>query len=223
MVRKGKLVVFEGADGSGKTLQSKLLLNFLKSEKIANGHISFPRYQDSLWGQMVRRFLDGEFGRLEDVDPYLASLAYAGDRMSAAHSIKKMLTEGMLVVCNRYIGSNIGHMAAKLNSQGEKLKYIKWLEDLEYRENGIPVEDLVIFLNVPIEFSKKLMKGRKLDIHESDIEYLKKVLDVYGSVARKKDYWVKVDCVEKGKLLSPAKIHGKVLEILKSHSILRTK
>src|SRR3989338_2445995 len=109
-MKKGKLIVFEGADGSGKTTQSKLILKYLKGRKIACEYVSFPRYE----------------------------------------------------------GSNIGHMGAKLKTQNSKLKYIKWLEQLEYVENGIPKEDLVIFLYVPIAVSKNLMKGRTLDIHERD-------------------------------------------------------
>src|SRR3989338_1596391 len=167
-MKKGKLIVFEGADGSGKTTQSKLLLKYLKGRKIACEYVSFPRYEDSLWGGMVRRFLRGEFGKLNEIDPYLASILYAGDRMTAAPMLRRWLDSGKIVIANRYIGSNIGHMGAKLKTQNSKLKYIKWLEQLEYVENGIPKEDLVIFLYVPIAVSKNLMKGRTLDIHERD-------------------------------------------------------
>lgn len=212
---KGKLIVFEGADGSGKTTQSKLLLNYFKENKIPAKYISFPRYDDSLWGAMVRRFLRGDFGRLAEVDPYFASCLYAGDRAAASGQLKKWLLGGYTVVCNRYIGSNIGHMAAKFKSQSERTRYIKWLEDLEYRENGIPREDLVIFLHVAVSVSQDLMKGRKLDIHERDLKYLAKVTEVYEAVTRSKKNWVKVDCTKGGQILKPEEIHKKVLAVLK--------
>ena len=219
-MKKGKLIVFEGADGSGKTTQSKLLLKYLKGRKIACEYVSFPRYEDSLWGGMVRRFLRGEFGKLNEIDPYLASILYAGDRMTAAPMLRRWLDSGKIVIANRYIGSNIGHMGAKLKTQNSKLKYIKWLEQLEYVENGIPKEDLVIFLYVPIAVSKNLMKGRTLDIHERDFDYQERVLSVYGDLCRKKKNWLKVDCTWRGKILKPEEIHKKVLEDLETRMIL---
>lgn len=220
---KGKLIVFEGADGSGKTTQARLLLNFLKKKKIPAVYISFPRYDDSLWGEMVRRYLDGDFGKLDEVDPYLASCLYAGDRASAADQIKKWLASGKIVICNRYVGSNMAHMGAKFKSQGEKLKYIRWLEDLEYGENKLPREDLVILLHVPIKISQRLMRGREKDIHEREVEYQKQVLDVSEMVAESRKYWAKVDCTKNGQILSKEEIHERVLAILKSRAILRTR
>ena len=219
-MNRGKLIVFEGADGSGKTTQSKLLVNYLKDKKIPSAYISFPRYKDSLWGKMVRRFLNGEFGKIDEVDPYLASLAYAGDRMTAKDQMKKWLDSGKVVVCNRYIGSNIGHMAAKFSKQIDRQEYIEWLENLEYEENGIPREDLVIFLHVPVEISRKLMKDRKLDIHEANLEYLGKVVDVYEMMAKTRNNWVRVRCTDNGRLLSAEKIQERVLEVLRKRKVI---
>ncbi len=215
---RGKLIVFEGADGSGKTTQAKLLLTYLQKAKIPNVYISFPRYERP-WGEMVRRFLDGDFGRR--VDPYFSSMLYAGDRAQAAAEMRGWIGEGKIVVCNRYIGSNIGHMAAKFKSQSEKSKYIEWLENLEYRENGIPKEDVVILLQVDPVVSRRLMRDRKLDIHEEDQKYQEEVYFVYDYVAGKKENWVKVDCTRGGKLMGPSEIHKKVLSALKSKGILK--
>ena len=220
MTKRGRLIVFEGADGSGKTTQSKLLIKYLESKKIPNAYISFPRYEDSMWARMVRRFLSGDFGKLSQVDPYFASVLYAGDRMSARGEMDRWLAGGKIIVCNRYIGSNIGHMAAKFKSQSERSKYIEWLESLEYGENGIPKEDLVIFLDMPIMFAKKLMKGRNLDIHESDLKYQGKVLEVYDDICGKKNYWISVDCTKNGRILKPDQLHKKVLQILKEKKII---
>lgn len=219
MARKGNLVVFEGTDGSGKTTQAKLLLNYLKKSKIPNAYISFPRYE-APWGKMVRRYLSGDFGKVGQVDPYLASMFYAGDRAQAAGQMRDWIDEGKIIVCNRYIGSNIGHMAAKFKNQNEKLKYIKWLEDLEYRENKIPKEDLVVLLSVDPRVSRKLMEDRKLDIHEKDLAYQQEVWRVYDFVAGKKKNWVRVSCTENGKLLSEEEIHQKVLAVLKKKKVI---
>ena len=96
-----------------------------------------------------------------------------------------------------------------------KLQFIKWLEDLEYGENKIPKEDLVIFLSVPVEVSQKLMDDRKLDIHERDASYLKRVVKEYESLARERKNWVRVECLENGRLMTPEVIHKRVLEVLK--------
>lgn len=220
MAKRGKLIVFEGADGSGKTTQSKLLVDYLKIKKIPAVYISFPRYEESIWAQMVKRYLLGEFGTLMQVDPYFASMLYAGDRFSASTQLKKWLNGGKIIVCNRYVGSNIAHMAAKIKNQREK--YIDWLEKLEYGENKIPQEDLVLLLHVPVAVSRKLMKGRKLDIHELDLVYLEKVISVYDDVSKNRKNWIKVECTKNGQILKPGEVHEKVLEVLRKKNILRT-
>lgn len=218
--QKGRLIAFEGADGSGKTTQAKLLLKYLKKHKISSVYISFPRYEVSMWGAMVKRYLAGEFGKLNEVDPYLASMLYAGDRAVAAASLKKWIGDGKMVVCNRYTGSNLAHMAAKLGGRGEKSRFIDWLEKLEYGENKIPKEDLVIFLHVPVAVSRKLIENRKLDIHEADLSYLSKVLGVYEDFVTSRRNWIKVDCTKNGRILSFSAIHQKVLEILKQRKFI---
>ena len=218
--RSGKLIVFEGTDGTGKTTQSKLLSTYLEKNKIPNVSIKFPRYEESEWAKIVRRYLLGEFGKLDDVNPYLVSLAYAGDRMNAASTINKWISSGKIVVCDRYIGSNIAHMAAKFNKETERQKYIEWLENLEYKENGIPKEDLVILLQVPINITKQLQKARSLDIHEGDQKYQQEVFDVYDSVSRKRKNWVRIDSTQNEKILSPQQVHDKIISALKERNLI---
>lgn len=231
-MKNGRLIVFEGIDGSGKTIQAKLLLKYLKKIKISHEFLSFPRY-DSAWGKMVRRYLDGEFGNVGEVSPYLASALYAGDRLFAADKIRRWLEESKLVVCDRYIGSNLAHMGAKITpsprlrlaskTQNSKPKFINWLEEFEYKENKIPKEDLVILLSMPADLAQKLMRKRTLDIHERDVSYLERVGQVFEEIARKKKNWVRVESVQNNKLLTPQKIHEKVLEILKNKHTIRMK
>lgn len=216
---KGKLIVFEGADGSGKTTQAKLLLKFLETHKIPRAYVSFPRYDESLWANMVRDYLLGKFGKLGKLDPRLVSCLYAGDRLSASPAMKKWLENGKLLIANRYVASNIAYSTALMKSDKEKTDFIKWLEDLEYNENKLPKEDLVIFLYVPIEVSQKLMKARNLDIHEGNLEYLEKVIKVYQELARRKN-WTVVDCTEHGKILKEKDIAYKVLRKLRERKFL---
>lgn len=214
---KGKFIVFEGADGSGKTTHAKLLFLNLKKNKIPAAYISFPRYKDSVWGSMVRRYLDGDFGKL---DARLASMLYAGDRFSAASEISAWLDAGKIVVCDRYVASSVAHQGGKIKSPSERSKFIKWLEELEYRENGIPKEDLVIFLDMPIEFCMKLMRGRKLDIHEADQNHLKNAIAIYRSFAKQRKHWQAVYPIEKGELLSVGEVHRKILKVLEQKKIV---
>src|SRR3972149_8893382 len=112
-MKKGKFIVFEGADGTGKTSQAKLLFDFFKKNKKDVVFTSFPNYK-SAWGKMVRRYLDGEFGDVGEVSPYLASMLYAGDRLLESERIRKWLKGGKTIICDRYMASNIAHQSAKI-------------------------------------------------------------------------------------------------------------
>lgn len=213
----GKFIVFEGSDGSGKTTQAKLLFKFLNSKKIPAAYISFPRYTDSAWGAMVRRYLDSDFGKL---DPYLASMLYAGDRASAASLLRRWIDRGKLVVCDRYVVSSVAHQGGKIKKDVDRKKFIKWLESLEYVENKIPKEDLVLFLDIPREFSTKLMAKRKLDIHEADLNHLKNAINIYQSFAKQKKYWQRISPIENGNLISIDDVHAKVLGVLKKKKFI---
>ena len=216
-VSKGKLVVFEGIDGSGKTTICRLLINYLKKRKIPFSHYSFPRY-DKPWGKLIRRYLDGEFGSVGEVDPYLASVLYAGDRLTAAVKINQDLKAGKIVICDRYTASNIAHQAAKVGSHRGKT-FTEWVERFEYENNKIPREDLVLLLSVPPVISQKLMAKKKRDIHERNKKYLENVWQIFEDLAGKKN-WRKINCVKNGKLRKPEEIHKEVLEILENRSIL---
>lgn len=218
-VSRGKLIVFEGADASGKNTQTKLLTGYFLKNQIPSAYISFPRYGRP-WGKMIKRYLAGDFGDLVSVDPFLASCLYAGDRMAAKEEVENLIKDGKTIICDRYVGSNIGHMAAKFESRTEQLGYIEWLEEVEYKENGIPKEDLTIFLDVPPAVSQKLLGGSKKDIHESDLGYLTKVVEVYNYVTKIKKNWVRIDCMENGKLMKPVRIHNTVLEILSKRGLI---
>src|SRR3990167_7081050 len=203
MKRKtGKLIVFEGIDGSGKTTQLGLLREYLNERNIPNETIDFPRYWDSFHGRTISRYLKGEFGDVDSVSPYLISLAYSLDRATAKKEMNAWLREGKIVLANRYATSNMAHQAAKLPVE-KREAFLKWLLELEYKINKIPKEDLVIFLHVPTANARVLIqkRGRKDDIHEKNYEYLTETAKMYDKLSLRFKHWVKINCVDKNGIL----------------------
>lgn len=216
---KGKLIVFEGTDGSGKATQASLLDQRLKSLKIPYELISFPRYSDNPYGNLIKRYLEGEFGGIDTVDSHLISLAYASDRFLAKPILEKWLGEGKLVLIDRYVSSNKAHLGGRFTGE-KKDQFIKWLDNLEYKVNGLPKENLVIFLYVPAEMAQEnVSKEGKKDLHEKDIKHLKKSNEIYLELSKDKN-WVVINCTKKGKMRSKEEIHQEILIILKDKRIL---
>ncbi|HLC66288.1 MAG TPA: thymidylate kinase, partial [Candidatus Nanoarchaeia archaeon] len=130
MVR-GKLIVLEGIDGSGKTTQTKMLVARLKREGYAVETIDFPQYYTTFFGKMVAQYLRGEFGALDQVSPYLAAILYAGDRFERKEQLEQWLAEGKIVIANRYVSANMGHQASKI-PRSKRAVFVQWLDQLEY-------------------------------------------------------------------------------------------
>lgn len=227
--RKGKLVVIDGTDGSGKGTQTELLLKYLDSKKIKNKYIDFPRYYTSFHGQMVGRYLSGEFGSLESSSPYLTSLFYAMDRLTARDEIVDWLEEGNTVVANRYTTSSMAFQTARIE-KGKREEFLQWLYDMEYKEHKLPKEDVVIFLYVPVEISQRLIEqkakreytnGKKKDINEANVAYQKEVLNLYLELSKKYKHWEVIKCVDnKGELLSIETVHDKIVKVLEKYKIV---
>ncbi|OGK10397.1 hypothetical protein A2767_02540 [Candidatus Roizmanbacteria bacterium RIFCSPHIGHO2_01_FULL_35_10] len=226
--KKGKLIVIDGGDGSGKTIQAKLLLGNFKTNNLPVKYFDFPQYE-SFYGKTVAKFLRGEFGNIDQVSPYLASLAYALDRSTVKKEMKDFLTKGGYIIANRYATSNMVYQAAKFENDKEREEFIRWVYQLEYEVQRIPKENIVIYLQVPWQTGIKLTKnklvrkyllGNKKDIHEENDIYRQKVEKMYLSLAKRYKHWVKIDCEADKKLLSPEKIHKKVLTILKEKSVI---
>lgn len=227
--KKGKLIVIDGGDGSGKTSQAKLLIEYMKKNRVPHKYFDFPQYYLSFHGNTVAKFLRGEFGSISETSPYLSSLAYALDRASAKELMQERLQEGDILIANRYATSNMAHQGAKFKSKGEQEEYLKWVLELEYKVHRIPREDLVIYLHLPWNYSVKLsdkrqkqkyLKNKEKDIHEGDIEYQKKVEQMYLNLSKRYHHWVIIECVENGALLSEKKIQKKILKVLESKHIL---
>jgi dTMP kinase len=200
---KGKLIVIEGVDSSGKHTQAKLLLKRLKKEGKKAVLVSFPRYS-TFFGKLVKKYLKGDFGALKKVRPELASLLYSLDRFDAMPWLEEQLSSGKIVVCDRYTASNIAHQASKFKGKKRK-EFISWVQGVESR---LPKPDATIFLDLPVSVSAKLMskRKRKKDIHELDLPYLRETRKVYLSLS-KRPAWSKIECQKGLGIKSREEIH----------------
>ena len=212
---KGKLIVFEGTDGSGKATQAKLLCRRLEQEGIGYRKIDFPRYGKPS-AAMVEEYLQGNLGKSAgDVNAYAASVFYAVDRYASyKQDWGDFYENGGLVVADRYTTSNAVHQASKL-PEAERGAYLDWLFDLEYSRMGLPAPDLVVYLDMPTEITERMMRRREsdsgthADIHERDSAYLRRCRANAGEVARLCG-WTVVHCAAGDAPRTVEDIHGEV-------------
>lgn len=198
-MKKGSLIVIEGIDGSGKTTQVELLTKYLSKKNIPCEVISFPRYEENIYGGLVKRYLEGEFGSIIEVNPYLVSVPFAGDRFLAKPLIEQWLNEGKVVIANRYISSSKAHMGANLPEE-KREEFMGWLDQLEYKTNGLPKEDLTILLNVDPEIGQKNVQGRETDLHEDNLKHLEEAAKIYLELSKAEPNWRVIECMEDGRM-----------------------
>jgi dTMP kinase len=227
-----KLFVVEGVDGAGKSTQIKLLIEYFSGKGYSCEYLHFPRTEAPFFGELIARFLRGEFGTLNEVNPWLVAMLYAGDRKDAADLIDRWLQKGSIVLLDRYTYSNIAYQCAKLNESAEQEKLMKWILDLEFKHFGIPYPDLNIFLDVPFSFTeKKLLSSRRgddrsylngtKDIHEGSLAFQGKVREMYLRVADSDNHLSVVDCKdEEGNMLPPEKIFTLIVRIMKERNLV---
>ena len=253
-VKKGKLIVVEGTDGSGKTVQTRLLVKKLSKEGYQVQMTDFPQYGKSFFANMIEKYLKGEFGwpqalrnhlkihplptekssfsnipdddeaeyvksKPDEVNPYLTSILYAGDRWEAKNQMYKWLDEGNIIISNRYVCSNMAHQGAKISDAREREKFFEWIEELEHNVYAVPRADLTIYLHVPIEISQQLIKTREkeseglkseADLHEEDAGYLKRVQEAYVDLANGNGNWCTIECTKDNHIKSREEIAEEV-------------
>jgi len=217
----GKLIVIEGTDGSGKSTQFRRLTERLSLEGTAFEKLVFPRYNEES-SALIRMYLGGEFGtKPEDVNAYAASTFYAVDRFASYQQVwKSYYQNGGLILSDRYTTSNAVHQASK-EPEEHRREFFSWLYDLEFRKMGMPAPDLVIYLDVPIEYTEQLMRGREketgthADIHEKDLDYLRTCRKTAAEAA---DYygWTRITCIRDGKLRTIEDIHEEIYGLVKA-------
>ena len=211
----GKLIVIEGTDGSGKSTQFRVLTERLTAEGKAFQKLVFPQYAEPS-SALIRMYLGGEFGTSpSDVNAYAASAFYAVDRYASYKKVwGKWYEEGGLVLSDRYTTSNAVHQASK-EPEEKQAAFLQWLTDFEYSQLGLPRPDLIIYLDVPTDFTEKMMRGREAanqtsaDIHEQDMEYLA-VCRRTGKAAAKYYNWTVINCVKDGVMRSIEDIHEEI-------------
>jgi dTMP kinase len=227
-----KLFVIEGVDGAGKSTQIKLLKDYFSGKGYNCEYLHVPRTETPYFGELIARFLRGEFGSLNDVDPYLVAMLYAGDRRDASPVIRNWLMQGKVVLLDRYTYSNIAYQCAKLHEISLQDSLMNWIFSLEYKHFAIPEPDLNIFLDVPSAFTEmNLAKTRTgndrdylngtIDIHEENMAFQKKVRDIYLRVSQSDDRLAVVNCSnEDGVMLNPSEIFDLIIKIFKVKKLL---
>ena len=211
----GKLIVIEGTDGSGKSTQFRLLTERVAAEGRPFEKLVFPQYKEES-SALIRMYLGGEFGtKPSDVNAYAATAFFAVDRYASYKKVWGQWYEnGGLILSDRYTTSNAVHQASK-EPEESRGAYLKWLYEFEYEKLGLPCPDLTIYLDVPTDFTEKMMRSREAatnttaDIHEQDLEYLatcrrtgKAAAEFYG--------WTVINCVRDGKMRSIEDIHEEI-------------
>ena len=213
-----RFLVIEGLDGSGKSTQLKLLREHLEQNAVPYKYLHFPRLEEGVFGELVARFLRGEMGANDQVDPYLVALIFAGDRADASSRIRQWMDEGNLVIVDRYVYSNIAFQCAKLSDREEQEKLRDWILEFEFGYNRLPRPDLNLYLNVPFEFTRRqlnvardgddraYLKGER-DIHEENLDFQEQVRQVYLSLQEHVDDLEIIDCMDTdGGMRSPGDI-----------------
>ena len=222
-------IVLEGVDGSGKSTQIANLQRLFAEQGIPTEYLHFPRFDSPYFGDLIARFLRGELGSVEQVDPYIVAMLYAGDRRDAAEMIRGWIAEGRVVICDRYVYSNIGYQCAKVAEKEERERLREWILSLEYDYFKIPRPDVSLFLDVPFAFTeRKLLQEQregddraylhgKKDIHEQSMDLQRQVRQVYIDAAQYDEAMHVVDCSHDGEMASPEEIFGRIKAVVEKY------
>lgn len=220
------LIVLEGLDGAGKSTQVKRLRAYLESLFGSLDYIHFPRYDAPVYGDLISRFLRGDFGSNENVHPQLVALLFAEDRHGAAPAMKEVLNNGGNILLDRYVYSNIAYQCAKMADQEKAEELRNWIFNTEYGDFALPKPDLNIFLDVPITFVEAKLKSNRCgtdrdylegsqDIHEADIQFQIRVRDIYRRQCELDPKFIRIDCSdENGQMLPPGAIFAKIQKVV---------
>lgn len=218
----GKLIVIDGADGSGKGTQTKLLKEFLEKKGKNVATLDYPRYGKPS-AYFAEQYLNGNYGTVNEVSPKLASLFYALDRFDSKKEIIKELKD-KIIISNRYVSANAGHQGGKIKDIKKRNEFLDWLNELEYEILGLPKPDIKIYLHVSHDIGQKLVdkkeereyiKGKKRDIHEDDLNHLKNTEEAYQYLTKKEGDWIIIECIKDNKLLTIEEIHNKIIGSVK--------
>jgi dTMP kinase len=222
----GKLVVIEGLDGSGKSTQIELLKRKLEEKGINHAYIHYPRLNKGVYGELIAEFLRGEYGSIQEVHPKLVALLFANDRKEHLEEINYWLQNDFIILCDRYVNSNIAFQCAKIENTIEKERLKKWILDFEFHCNKLPLPHKSFFLDVSFDFiSNSLSRQRsgadreyldgKQDIHEESLALQENVYKEYKKLLNEQDNFIAIHCCDQeNNMLQPEWINEKIMNIL---------
>lgn len=227
---KGKLIVIDGTDGSGKATQVARLKERLVSEDRQVETLDFPRYYHNFFGKFIGEALKGDYGDWAHTHPKIASIAYAADRMESSAQIREWIDAGAVVILDRYVSSNQIHQGGKIDNESERRAFMEWLDTMEHTVFNIPRPDIILYLDVSVKItqdlliqkgnqeSKKYLEGRE-DQHENNLEHLQAARESGLKMIAENNNWQRIYCSEDDRILPIETIHNliyeKVQEILK--------
>jgi len=228
--QRGKLIVIDGTDGSGKATQTDLIVKHLKQDGAKVKVIDFPDYSSNFFGKFIGHCLSEQYYNFVKVHPKIASVLYAADRFESSNKIENWLKEGSIVIADRYASANQIHQGGKITNTKKRESFLKWLAQMEYEVFKIPKPDAVFYLSVPIPIVLKLIhernknsqrnylgkkKDKKEDVHEKDVKFLENSRQSALWLAETQKGWIKIECEKKGKLETREIIHEKIYEKIK--------
>ncbi len=217
------LIDLEGIDGSGKGTQAQRLCDRFAQSGVSAALVSFPRYEATLFGRAVGEFLNGRFGSLDQVHPFLVSLLFAGDRFESKQYLLDAIALHDVVVLDRYVPSNVAHQASKLDGV-LRTELAGRILDVEFNIFGLPRPDLVLLLDLPVSVAQQLIAkksarkytDRKADIQEADANYLGRVRNVYHELAAAEPNWQMIPCCEGERLRTVDEVHQLIWSVASS-------
>lgn len=223
---KSPFICIDGTDGSGKGTHTAWLHRQLEQRSIDVELLDFPRY-DEASSYFVRRYLNGEYGTLEDIGPKTASLFYALDRLDARKGMEEAMRRSAVLLTNRYVTSNMGHQASKIADASERNAFLDWVESFEYGELALPRPTLQIILCMPVSIAQRFVdqKGARSytnktrDLHEADQEHLRLAEQAYREVARRDETYHLIECAPNGAVRSLASIQHDIWQIVVPHLV----
>jgi dTMP kinase len=228
-IKRGTLIVLDGADGAGKATQTELLLARLKKEGKKAQTLDFPQYENNFFGKLIGECLAGKHGDFVGLSPYVASALYAADRFESKKQIEKWLALGYTVVLDRYVSANQIHQGGKIIDTKERKKFLTWLDEMEFGVYGLPRPDVILYLDVPYEISARLLVGTEViarkqylkkgdkDQTENNEVYLRQSRESAVKMVKAGNQWERIVCAQKGVLLSRETVSEMVWGKLKKY------
>jgi len=227
MDKRGKLIVIDGSDGSGKATQTKLLVERLAREGVVVHSLDFPRYKANLMGALIGEAIAGDHGDFVHLDPFITSVIFAADRFESSDMIKQWLSHGDMVVLDRFVSANQIHQGGKIADTRKRTKFLTWLDKLEYGVFGLPKPDITIYLYMPLRHSLALLKEKqaqsrksyikkgKVDTFENDTNFLKNALKSAEFLMKHSKNWHKISCAVRDTIRTREEIHEDVFRLIK--------